>query len=73
MQMSEKGDFDWALVICAAARQKTGSHWTQFAVFLAVGPFATASIQNGAAVKVTATQDLPRVETNTRSAGPNNS
>ena len=32
-----KGDFDWALVSCAAAGQKTGSHWTQVAVFLGGG------------------------------------
>ena len=32
-----KGDFDWALVRCAAAGQKTGSHWTQVAVFLGGG------------------------------------
>ena len=34
MQVSEKGDFDWALVSCAAAGQNTGSQWTQVAVFL---------------------------------------
>lgn len=39
MQVSEKGDFDWALVRCAAAGRKTGSLWTQVAVFLgAVAP-----------------------------------
>ena len=37
MHVSEKGDFDWALVSCAAAGQKTGSHWTQVAVFLGGG------------------------------------
>ena len=43
MQVSEKGDFDWALVSCAAAGQKTGSHWTQVAVFLgAVAPIPYA-------------------------------
>jgi ketosteroid isomerase-like protein len=31
MQVSKKGDFAWALVSCAAAGQKTGSHWTQVA------------------------------------------
>src|SRR4029077_2787643 len=34
MQVSEKGDFDWALVSCAAVGQKTGSHWTRVAVSL---------------------------------------
>ena len=39
MQVSEKGDFDWALVSCAVAGRKTGSRWTQVAVFLgAVAP-----------------------------------
>jgi xanthine dehydrogenase YagS FAD-binding subunit len=43
MQVSEKGDFDWALVSCAAAGQKTGSQWTQIAVFLgAVAPIPYA-------------------------------
>jgi CO/xanthine dehydrogenase FAD-binding subunit len=43
MQVSEKGDFDWALVSCAAAGQKTGSHWTQVTVFLgAVAPIPYA-------------------------------
>ena len=34
MQVSEKGDFDWALVSCAAAGQNTSGQWTQVAVFL---------------------------------------
>jgi xanthine dehydrogenase YagS FAD-binding subunit len=39
LQVSEKGDFDWALVSCAAAGQKTGDQWTAVAVFLgAVAP-----------------------------------
>jgi xanthine dehydrogenase YagS FAD-binding subunit len=39
LQVSEKGDFDWALVSCAAAGQKTGDQWTDVAVFLgAVAP-----------------------------------
>jgi xanthine dehydrogenase YagS FAD-binding subunit len=43
MQVSEKQDFDWALVSCAAAGQKTGSQWTQVAVFLgAVAPIPYA-------------------------------
>jgi xanthine dehydrogenase YagS FAD-binding subunit len=43
LQVSEKGDFDWALVSCAAAGQKTGSQWTQVAVFLgAVAPIPYA-------------------------------
>ena len=43
MQVSEKRDFDWALVSCAAAGQKTGSQWTQVAVFLgAVAPIPYA-------------------------------
>ena len=43
MQVSEKGDFDWALVSCAAAGQNTSSQWTQVAVFLgAVAPIPYA-------------------------------
>jgi len=43
MQVSEKQDFDWALVSCAAAGQKTGGQWTQVAVFLgAVAPIPYA-------------------------------
>jgi xanthine dehydrogenase YagS FAD-binding subunit len=39
LQVSEKRDFDWALVSCAAAARKTGSQWSEVAVFLgAVSP-----------------------------------
>jgi xanthine dehydrogenase YagS FAD-binding subunit len=39
MQVSEKGDFDWALVSCAAAGRKTGEKWQNVSVFLgAVAP-----------------------------------
>ena len=43
MQISEKRDFDWALVSCAAAGQKTAGAWAQLAVFLgAVAPIPYA-------------------------------
>ena len=43
MQVSEKRDFDWALVSCAAAGKRTGSQWTQVAIFLgAVAPIPYA-------------------------------
>jgi xanthine dehydrogenase YagS FAD-binding subunit len=43
MQVSEKQDFDWALVSCAAAGQMTGGQWTQVAVFLgAIAPIPYA-------------------------------
>jgi xanthine dehydrogenase YagS FAD-binding subunit len=43
MQVSEKADFDWALVSCAAAAQNTNGQWTQVAVFLgAVAPIPYA-------------------------------
>jgi xanthine dehydrogenase YagS FAD-binding subunit len=43
LQVSEKGEFDWALVSCAAAGQTTDSQWTQVAVFLgAVAPIPYA-------------------------------
>ena len=39
LQVSEKGDFDWALVSCAAAGRKTGDQWADVSVFLgAVAP-----------------------------------
>jgi xanthine dehydrogenase YagS FAD-binding subunit len=39
LQVSEKGDFDWALVSCAAAARNTGDHWADISVFLgAVAP-----------------------------------
>ncbi|MGA8656346.1 MAG: FAD binding domain-containing protein [Chthoniobacterales bacterium] len=39
LQVSEKGDFDWALVSCAAAGQNTADQWTDVSVFLgAVAP-----------------------------------
>jgi xanthine dehydrogenase YagS FAD-binding subunit len=39
LQVSEKGDFDWALVSCAAAGRKTGERWSDVSVFLgAVAP-----------------------------------
>jgi xanthine dehydrogenase YagS FAD-binding subunit len=39
LQVSEKGDFDWALVSCAAAGRKTGDRWSDLSVFLgAVAP-----------------------------------
>jgi len=39
LQVSEKGDFDWALVSCAAAGRKTGEKWEGISVFLgAVAP-----------------------------------
>lgn len=39
LQVSEKGDFDWALVSCAAAGRKTGDRWSELSVFLgAVAP-----------------------------------
>ena len=36
LQVSEKGDFDWALVSCAAAGQNTGDKWSDVSVFLGV-------------------------------------
>jgi xanthine dehydrogenase YagS FAD-binding subunit len=39
LQISEKGDFDWALVSCAAAARNTGDQWANVSVFLgAVAP-----------------------------------
>jgi xanthine dehydrogenase YagS FAD-binding subunit len=39
VQVSEKGDFDWALVSCAAAGRKTGDKWDGISIFLgAVAP-----------------------------------
>ena len=39
LQVSEKGDFDWALVSCAAAGRKTGDQWFEVSVFLgAIAP-----------------------------------
>lgn len=39
LQISEKGDFDWALVSCAAAARSTGDQWADVSVFLgAVAP-----------------------------------
>jgi xanthine dehydrogenase YagS FAD-binding subunit len=39
LQVSEKGDFDWALVSCAAAGRNTGDHWADVSVYLgAVAP-----------------------------------
>jgi xanthine dehydrogenase YagS FAD-binding subunit len=39
LQISEKGDFDWALVSCAAAARNTGDQWADVSVFLgAVAP-----------------------------------
>ena len=39
LQISEKGDFDWALVSCAAAGKNTEGQWTEVTVFLgAVAP-----------------------------------
>ena len=39
LQVSEKGDFDWALVSCAAAARNTGDQWADASVFLgAVAP-----------------------------------
>jgi xanthine dehydrogenase YagS FAD-binding subunit len=39
LQVSEKGDFDWALVSCAAAARNTGDQWADVSVFLgAVAP-----------------------------------
>jgi xanthine dehydrogenase YagS FAD-binding subunit len=39
LQVSEKGDFDWALVSCAAAGRNTGDQWSDVSVFLgAVAP-----------------------------------
>ncbi|HYY31148.1 MAG TPA: FAD binding domain-containing protein [Chthoniobacterales bacterium] len=39
IQVSEKGDFDWGLVSCAAAGRKTGDKWDGISVFLgAVAP-----------------------------------
>jgi xanthine dehydrogenase YagS FAD-binding subunit len=39
LQISEKGDFDWALVSCAAAARNTEDQWADVSVFLgAVAP-----------------------------------
>ena len=39
LQISEKGDFDWALVSCAAAARNYRSEWADVSVFLgAVAP-----------------------------------
>ncbi|HXM26198.1 MAG TPA: FAD binding domain-containing protein [Chthoniobacterales bacterium] len=39
LQVSEKSDFDWALVSCAAAGQNVGDRWDDLSVFLgAVAP-----------------------------------
>lgn len=39
LQVSEKGDFDWALVSCAAAGRNSGNQWADLSVFLgAVAP-----------------------------------
>jgi xanthine dehydrogenase YagS FAD-binding subunit len=39
LQVSEKGEFDWALVSCAAAGRKTGNQWSEVSVFLgAISP-----------------------------------
>jgi xanthine dehydrogenase YagS FAD-binding subunit len=39
LQVSEKGDFDWALVSCAAAARNYGDQWADVSVFLgAVAP-----------------------------------
>jgi xanthine dehydrogenase YagS FAD-binding subunit len=39
LQISEKGDFDWALVSCAAAARNIGDQWADVSVFLgAVAP-----------------------------------
>jgi xanthine dehydrogenase YagS FAD-binding subunit len=39
LQISEKGDFDWALVSCAVAARNTGDQWADISVFLgAVAP-----------------------------------
>jgi xanthine dehydrogenase YagS FAD-binding subunit len=58
LQVSEKGDFDWALVSCAAAGRKTGDQWTDVAVFLgAVAPIPypvkISGLQNGELSKET--------------------
>ena len=43
LQASDKHTFDWALVSCAAAGQKTAGAWAQLAVFLgAVAPIPYA-------------------------------
>jgi xanthine dehydrogenase YagS FAD-binding subunit len=39
LQVSEKGEFDWALVSCAAAGRKIGNQWSEVSVFLgAISP-----------------------------------
>ena len=39
LQVSEKRDFDWALVSCAVAGQNTGGRWSDLSIFLgAVAP-----------------------------------
>jgi xanthine dehydrogenase YagS FAD-binding subunit len=39
LQVSEKADFDWALVSCAAAGRNSGDQWADVSVFLgAVAP-----------------------------------
>jgi xanthine dehydrogenase YagS FAD-binding subunit len=52
LQVSEKSDFDWALVSCAAAGQFTGNRWLDVAVFWgAVAPvpyqIESALLQSG--------------------------
>jgi xanthine dehydrogenase YagS FAD-binding subunit len=34
LQVSEKRDFDWALVSCAAAGRNTGDRWSDLSIFL---------------------------------------
>lgn len=58
LQVSEKGDFDWALVSCAAAGRKTGDQWTDVAVFLGVVapipyPVKISGLKNGELSKET--------------------
>lgn len=36
LQVSEKSDFDWALVSCGAAARSTGNQWADISVFLGV-------------------------------------
>jgi xanthine dehydrogenase YagS FAD-binding subunit len=52
LQVSEKSDFDWALVSCAAAGQFAGNRWSDVAVYLgAVAPvpyrIESALLQSG--------------------------
>ena len=58
LQVTEKGDFDWALVSCAAAGRKTGDQWADVAVFLGVVapipyPVKISGLQNGELSKET--------------------